>query len=169
MIFRWSVKKFNAQQSCCDGLYNVQYYRKKYMQMLISTVLSNELFFSPRGEDTKTAQPTWITGKGNGRQVRNVFYICYRVECFPVNLWNFFFVLLSTRLVCNHCNACPFKLKENWWVVLSLYLVSQWWITRLSLQYEQIHVNMSVESKRTYSYQVKLPMSCLEPLLISCF
>jgi len=47
---------------------------KTYMRLLISTVLTNKLFFSPRGEDTKTAQPTWITGKGNGRQVRKVFF-----------------------------------------------------------------------------------------------
>ena len=42
--------------------------------------LPDVLFFSPRGEDTKTAQPTCSTGKGNGRQVGTVFYICYRLQ-----------------------------------------------------------------------------------------
>ena len=87
---------FDSQQTCLCDTVQCQASKTKTPLLLISTVLCstyNMLFFSPHGEDTKTAQPTYNTGKGNGRQVRNVFAFATDSKTtsrvtrfFPVNL-----------------------------------------------------------------------------------
>jgi len=56
-------------------------------------MLYSSVIISPGGEDTKTAQPTCNTGKGNGQQVRNVNLFTFADDSKPTSQVNFSYEL----------------------------------------------------------------------------